>query len=298
MAKEGTYDDGDDFLMRLYANDALQHDLLTPEQETALAGRIAMGDKEARETMIRSNLKLVVKIAREYLDYGLPLVDLINEGNIGLMRAVDKFNPAKGAKLSTYAAWWIKQSIKRGLANQVRNVRMPVHQVIRLGKIRKAEKKLQMQLGYEPSHAEIAKATHLTEDNVRMVFEWAQPNLHLEAQVRDFDNTSLADILADHSAKMPFDDIESSDLLGLLRKHLSRLDKREQRILTLRFGLDDSDPMTLDEVGKFYGVTRERIRQIQAAAFKKLRVAIDVDSAEQDPDLESFIARKVCEAAG
>ena len=268
--------------IRLYMREIGQVPLLTVKEEIALAKRIKRGDAAAREHMIKANLRLVVKIARDYENYGLPLLDLISEGNIGLMKAVERFDPTKGAKLSTYAAWWIKQAIKRALADQGKTIRLPVHVVDKLFHIRKAETKLVELLGREPTDLEIAEETGLRSDQVRDYRKASVAPTSLDAKLGDDDTNRVADIVADPNAEAPYQQaLEESDneILGEVIRTLS---PREQTILKLRFGLSGDDEKTLEEVGEQFGVTRERIRQIQDEALKKLRKRIQQRDRKQD----------------
>jgi RNA polymerase primary sigma factor len=268
--------------IRLYMREIGQVPLLTLKEETALAKRIKRGDAAAREHMIKANLRLVVKIARDYENFGLPLLDLISEGNIGLMKAVERFDPNKGAKLSTYASWWIKQSIKRALADQGKTIRLPVHVVDKLFHIRKAEAMLVEMLGREPTDSEIADETGLKTERVRDYRKASVAPTSLDAQLGDDGTNRLADIVADQNAAAPFEQaVEESDN-EIVREVLGTLSPREQAILQLRFGLSGNDEKTLEEVGQQFGVTRERIRQIQDEALKKLRKRIQQRDRKQD----------------
>jgi RNA polymerase primary sigma factor len=268
--------------IRIYMREIGQVPLLTRKEENALAKRIKRGDAAAREHMIRANLRLVVKIARDYENYGLPLLDLISEGNIGLMKAVERFDPNKGAKLSTYAAWWIKQSVKRALADQGKTIRLPVHVVDKLFHIRKTETMLVELLGREPTDAEIADETGLKTAQVRDYRKASIAPTSLDAQLGDDDTNRFADIVADQNAVAPFQQaVEESDS-EIMREVLATLSPREQTILQLRFGLTGGDEKTLEEVGQQFGVTRERIRQIQDEALRKLRKRIEKRDKKQD----------------
>jgi RNA polymerase primary sigma factor len=268
--------------IRLYMREIGQVPLLTVKEEVALAKRIKRGDAAAREHMIKANLRLVVKIARDYENYGLPLLDLISEGNIGLMKAVERFDPNKGAKLSTYAAWWIKQAIKRALADQGKTIRLPVHVVDKLFHIRKAETKLVELLGREPTDLEIAEDTGLRADQVRDYRKASVAPTSLDAKLGDDDTNRVADIVADPNAEAPYQQaLEESDN-EILSEVIRTLSPREQTILKLRFGLSGDDEKTLEEVGEQFGVTRERIRQIQDEALKKLRKRIQQRDRKQD----------------
>ncbi len=268
--------------IRLYMREIGQVPLLTVKEEIALAKRIKRGDAAAREHMIRANLRLVVKIARGYENYGLPLLDLISEGNIGLMKAVERFDPNKGAKLSTYAAWWIKQSIKRGLADQGKTIRLPVHVVDKLFHIRKTEAMLVELLGREPTDSEIAEEIGLKTAQVRDYRKASIAPTSLDAHMGDDDTNRFADIVPDTNAAAPFQQaVEDSDN-DIVREVLGTLSPREQTILRLRFGIGGDDEKTLEEVGQQFGVTRERIRQIQDEALKKLRKRIQQRDRKQD----------------
>ena len=268
--------------IRLYMREIGEVALLTPADEVALAKRIKRGDAAAREHMIRANLRLVVKIARDYENFGLPLLDLISEGNIGLMKAVERFDPTKGAKLSTYAAWWIKQAIKRALADQGKTIRLPVHVVDKLFHIRKAEAQLVEILGREPTDAEIADETGLRAEQVSDYRKASVSPTSLDAKLGDDDTNRVADIVADPNAEAPYQqaiDDSDNEILGEVIRTLS---PREQTILNLRFGLNGDNEKTLEEVGQQFGVTRERIRQIQDEALRKLRKRIQKRDRKQD----------------
>jgi RNA polymerase primary sigma factor len=260
---------------RLYLREIGQIRLLTPEEEIALAKRVRKGDKQAREQMIKANLRLVVKIARDYEAYGLPLLDLINEGNMGLIKGVERFDPRKGAKLSTYAAWWIKQSIKRALANQSKTVRLPVHVVDKLSHIRRAEVKLHDLFAREPTDEELAAELGIEAKRLKHYRSMAIRPASLDAPVGGEDSTQMADVIPDEDAATPYEQLEETTNAALVREMIVTLDTREQAILRHRFGLDDAEVMTLEEVGEEFGVTRERIRQIQEEALKKLRRKIE-----------------------
>ncbi len=268
--------------IRLYMREIGEVPLLTIKEEIELAKRIKKGDPVARDHMIRANLRLVVKIARGYENYGLPLLDLISEGNIGLMKAVERFDPAKGAKLSTYAAWWIKQSVKRALADQGKTIRLPVHVVDKLFHIRKVETQLVELLGREPTDAEIADESGLKTAQVRDYRKASIAPTSLDARMGDDDTNRFADIVADPNATAPYQGaVEESDH-EILGEVIGTLSPREQTILKLRFGLNGGDEKTLEEVGEQFGVTRERIRQIQDEALKKLKKRIQQRDRKQD----------------
>jgi RNA polymerase primary sigma factor len=259
--------------LRLYFRDAVETPLLTPAEEVALARRIQRGDDTAREHMIRANLRLVIKIAREYEDYGLPLLDLINEGNIGLMRAVERFDPDRGAKLSTYAAWWIKQAIKRALSNQSKSIRLPIHIVQELARLKKAEARLESEMGRPATEVELAAELEAQVDDIR---RWREASAvgatSLDAPLgNDPDSNRISDVIADESAVMPWSGVSEASNAELLRELVGTLNRREQVILNQRFALEGGEPRTLEEIGSDFGLTRERIRQLEAAALKKLR---------------------------
>ena len=264
---------GDAF--QLYLREIGQVPLLTPKEEVALAKRIKRGDKAAREHMIKANLRLVVKIARDYEGMGVPLLDLISEGNIGLMKGVERFNPGKGAKLSTYASWWIKQAIKRALSNQAKTIRLPVHVVDRLALIRKAEVRLRETFDREPTDEEVAEELELDTKKVRQYRDASRAPVSLDAPVGDDDSSRVSEIIADSNAANPFEEIRRGTDTELVREVLATLTERESSILALRFGLNGDNEMTLEDVGERFGVTRERIRQIQELALKKLRTKME-----------------------
>jgi len=257
-----------------YLRDIAQFPLLTVQEEVQLAKRIRKGNEEAKSIMIRSNLRLVVKIARDYANLGLPLLDLISEGNIGLIKAVERFDPRKGGKLSTYAAWWIKQSIKRALANQSKTIRLPVHLVDKIAKIRRVAMQMTEELGREPTDDELADELGLTPAKVSALKQASIRPASLDATIGDDDSTELIEIVGDTEAQDPFELLRDKNLQDEVGDLLNILDDRERRILNCRFGLDGSTPKTLEEVGESFGVTRERIRQLQNIALTKLRRAL------------------------
>ena len=258
--------------LQLYLREVGQVKLLTPAEEVQLAKRIRKGDEQAREHMIRANLRLVVKIARDYENLGLPLLDLINEGNMGLIKGVERFDPRKGAKLSTYASWWIKQAIKRALANQSKTIRLPVHVVDKVAHIRRAELKLREAFDREPTDEELAEAVELKPHQVREYRQAARATVSLDAPVGDDEESKpVSEVVADPRAAAPFDQVVRESDNALVREVFSTLSPREQEVLSLRFGLSDDAPRTLEEIGQRYRLTRERIRQIEAEALKKLR---------------------------
>ena len=257
--------------IKIYLREIGQIPLLTPKDEVRLAARIKKGDKQARADMIKANLRLVVKIAHDYSNFGLPLLDLISEGNIGLMKAVERFDPKKGGKLSTYAAWWIKQSIKRALANQAKTIRLPVHLVDKISKMKRAGHKLSEKLGREPTDQELADVLDMPRAKVAQLRTISVRPASLDAPIGEEDATEFSEIVGDESALTPFELLRDKTLRQEVRDILEELDEREAEILTMRFGLDGSKPRTLEEVGKRFKVTRERVRQIQNIALTKLR---------------------------
>lgn len=261
--------------IHLYMREMGKVDLLTPQQEIELAARIHRGDDDAREHMIKANLRLVVKIARDYEGLGLPLLDLINEGNIGLMRAVERFDPAKGAKFSTYSSWWIKQSMRRAIANQSKTIRLPSHVVDKLSVMRRASLKLQETLGREPTNEELAEEVGMPARKVARLREASIRPASLDMPIGDDDSSRLADLVPDDRSVNPYQSLEDATMLDLLRELVTKLEQREERILRFRFGLDGGPERTLEEVGKRFGVTRERIRQLQNVALLKLRRMIE-----------------------
>ena len=267
VARESSHGD----VLQLYLREIGQVKLLSPGEEIALAKRIRRGDRKAREHMIKANLRLVVKIAHDYEGMGLPLLDLINEGNIGLMKGVERFDPRKGAKLSTYASWWIKQSIKRALANQGKTIRLPVHVVDKVAHIRRAEVKLREAFDRDPTDEELAHELDLDPRRIRQYRQASKAPVSLDAPIGDDATERVSEMVADPNAAAPFDRLVTETDTQLVREVLGTLDRRESKILAMRFGLNDGRARTLEEVGAHLGVTRERIRQIQEQALKKLR---------------------------
>ena len=288
----------DEDLVRLYLTDIGQHALLTKDDEVRLAQAIEQGEaaadelarstdlraarrrelrrlvrhgQQAEQTFVQSNLRLVVSIAKKYQASGLPLLDLIQEGNLGLMHAVEKFDWRKGFKFSTYATWWIRQAITRGIANTGRTIRLPVHAGDTLARLQKARSRLEVQLGRVPTVAEIAAETELTEERVTEALCYAGEPLSLSEPQREDGEAELGDVVEDHGASSPFEVAAVAILPDEVGRLLAPLDPREREILTLRFGLDRGEPRTLEEVGAHFHLTRERIRQIEARAMSKLR---------------------------
>jgi RNA polymerase primary sigma factor len=271
--ERGSYDA--DTAIKLYLREIGQVKLLTPQEEIVLAARIKKGDKKAREHMIKANLRLVVKIARDYEGIGLPLLDLISEGNIGLMKAVERFDPSKGGKLSTYGSWWIKQSIKRALANQSKTIRLPVHLVDKISKMRRIGMRLQEDLGREPTDDEVAFEMGLTTSRVAQMRLASVRPASLDASIGDEDSNTFAEVVQDEAADTPYEQLEEKTVTSMLQEMVTTLDPREATILRARFGLDGGTEKTLEEVGVAFGVTRERVRQIQNIALRKLRKMIE-----------------------
>jgi RNA polymerase primary sigma factor len=274
-----------DTAIKLYLREIGQVKLLTPQEEIELAAKIKKGDKKAREQMIKANLRLVVKIARDYEGIGLPLLDLISEGNIGLMKAVERFDPKKGGKLSTYGSWWIKQAIKRALANQSKTIRLPVHLVDKISKMRRVGMKLQEELGREPTDEELADELGMTAARVRQMRLAAIRPASLDAPIGDDESNNFADVVEDENATSPYENLEDKTVTGMLQDMVKHLDEREATILRYRFGLDGGSEKTLEEVGEKFGVTRERVRQIQNLALKKLRKMIEKLEAQKNKEL-------------
>lgn len=263
-----------DSSLKIYLREISKTPLLTIQEENDLAERIKMGDKEARSHMIRANLRLVVKIAHDYSGYGLSLPDLISEGNIGLMNAVGRFDPEKGGKLSTYGAWWIKQSIKRALANQSKTIRLPIHMVDKIARMRRISSILAEQLGREPTDDELATELGLPRQKIAMLKQAAQRPTSLDAPVNDGEATEYSEIISDEAASDPLEALADKNLHAELGGLLSLLNERERRIIDGRFGLNGLKPMLLEDVGREFGVSRERIRQLQNSALAKMRKAL------------------------
>ena len=261
--------------LQLYLQEIGKTPLLTIEEEIVLARRIRRGDKAARDHMIKANLRLVVKIAMDYKDFGLPLLDLISEGNIGLVKAVERFDPRKGGKLSTYAAWWIKQSIKRALANQSKTIRLPVHLVDKISKMRRTAMALTEELGREPTDEELAIELQIPTSKVAHLKSVSVRPASLDAPMGDEgDSATFGEIVGDDNAVSPYDGLRDKNLNSDLHAMVDSLDKREAEIIRLRFGLDGRDELTLEEVGQKFRVTRERIRQLEYLALSKMRRAM------------------------
>src|SRR5271166_4862773 len=260
--------------IKIYLREIMQTPLLTTQQEIELAARIKKGDQEARAWMIKANLRLVVKIAHDYSNLGLPLLDLISEGNLGLMKAVERFDPAKGGKLSTYGAWWLKQSIKRALATQSKTIRLPVHLVDKIAKVRRVAMNMSEELGRESTDEEVAEEIGISSAKVSQLKRVSIRPASLDAPISDDDSTKFGEIVGDEEAQTPFELLRDKNLRDEVSELLEVLDDRERKIIFQRFGLDGGNPKTLEEIGKKFGVTRERIRQLQNVALDKLRRAL------------------------
>ncbi|OGE04696.1 RNA polymerase sigma factor RpoD [Candidatus Curtissbacteria bacterium RIFCSPLOWO2_02_FULL_40_13b] len=256
--------------VRMYLREIGRVPLLTYEEEVALAKRVEKGDRRARERLINANLRLVVSIAKKYVNRGLTLLDLIEEGNIGLMRAVMKYDWRRGYKFSTYATWWIRQAITRAIADQARTIRIPVHMVETINKFNRISRKLMQELGREPMPEEVAVEMDIGVEKVREIIKVSQEPASLEAPVGEEEDSRLGDFIQDASAS-PTDQATQALLKDHIREVLETLSPREAKVLEYRFGLEDGKQRTLEEVGKEFGVTRERIRQIEAKAIRKLR---------------------------
>jgi RNA polymerase primary sigma factor len=257
--------------VRMYLKEIGRVDLLSAEEEIALANRIEAGDEEAKRRLAEANLRLVVSIAKRYVGRGMLFLDLIQEGNMGLIKAVEKFDYRKGFKFSTYATWWIRQAITRAIADQARTIRIPVHMVETINKLIRVQRQLLQDLGREPSPEEIAEDMDLTPDKVREILKIAQEPVSLETPIGEEDDSHLGDFIEDQDATSPSEHAAYELLKEQLEDVLDTLTDREENVLRLRFGLDDGRTRTLEEVGKVFGVTRERIRQIEAKALRKLR---------------------------
>ena len=262
---------GTDDPVRMYLKEIGKVPLLTPEEEQELARRMADGDKEAAARMTEANLRLVVSIAKRYVGRGMQFLDLIQEGNIGLMKAVEKFDFNKGYKFSTYATWWIRQAVTRAIADQARTIRVPVHMVETINKVIRVSRQLLQELGHDPSPEEIAEEMGMTTEKVKEVLKVAQEPVSMETPIGEEEDSHLGDFIKDEGASEPAEAAASTMLRNELEEVLNTLSPREKQVLELRFGLNDGQPRTLEEVGKQFNVTRERIRQIEAKALRKLR---------------------------
>ena len=267
LAKELTINDP----VRMYLKEIGKISLLSLEQETELSKRIVEGDEEAKNILAESNLRLVVSIAKRYVGRGMLFLDLIQEGNIGLMKAVEKFDAEKGYKFSTYATWWIRQAITRAIADQARTIIVPVHMVETINRLSRIQRQLTLELNREPTEAELAKKMHISVEKVREVIKIAQEPVSLETPIGEEDDSHLGDFVKDERTMSPEEYTTHEMLKEEISDVLCTLTEREEQVLRLRFGLDDGSCKTLEEVGQMFGVTRERIRQIEAKALRKLR---------------------------
>jgi RNA polymerase primary sigma factor len=278
-ARDGLRDVSTDAL-QLFLKDIGKIDLLTAAQEVELAKRIERGDHGAKQEMVEANLRLVVSIAKRYRNQGLPFLDLIQEGTIGLVRAAEKFDHRKGFKFSTYATWWIQQAVTRALADKARTIRMPVHIVEKLNKIVHAERKLRAELGREPSSAEIARELDFSIDEVEHIRRSAQTPVSLEKPVGEQDESEFGDLLTDENQELPDEAAHLALRKETLWKLLAMLSAREQKVLELRYGLDGQHPRTLDEVGRTFNLTRERIRQIERRSLNRLQMLAQAEKLD------------------
>lgn len=257
--------------VRMYLREIGKVPLLTQDEEQELAKRIAQGDQEAAKQMTEANLRLVVSIAKRYVGRGMQLLDLIQEGNLGLLKAVEKYDFTKGFKFSTYATWWVRQAITRALADQARTIRIPVHMVETMNKLTQCSRKLQQELGREPTVEELSKAMRMTPERINEIRQMCMEPVSLESPVGEEDDSHLGDFIEDNTGSQPADAVSQAMLRQQLMEILDTLSEREAKVLRLRYGLDDGRPRTLEEVGKEFNVTRERVRQIEAKALRKIR---------------------------
>ncbi len=262
---------GVDDPVRMYLKEIGKVPLLSPDEEIELAKKIELGDEEAKKKLAESNLRLVVSIAKRYAGRGMQLLDLIQEGNLGLIKAVEKFDYRKGYKFSTYATWWIRQAITRAIADQARTIRIPVHMVETINRLVRTQRQLVQKLGREATPEELAKELDMPVDRVREIMKISQDPVSLETPIGEEEDSHLGDFIQDNNVEVPADAATYTLLHEQLMDVLSTLTEREQKVLRLRFGLDDGRPRTLEEVGRQFNVTRERIRQIEAKALRKLR---------------------------
>ena len=257
--------------VRMYLKEIGQIKLLTMEEELELADRILQGDEEAKKTLAEANLRLVVSIAKRYVGRGMLFLDLIQEGNIGLMKSVEKFDVTKGYKFSTYATWWIRQAITRAIADQARTIRVPVHMVETINKLARVQRQLTLELNREPSEEELAKKMNTSVEKIRDIYKISQEPVSLETPIGEEDDSHLGDFIKDERNMSPEEYATNEMLKDEISEVLLTLTEREENVIRLRFGLEDGKSRTLEEVGQMFGVTRERIRQIEAKALRKLR---------------------------
>ncbi len=280
VAYEGHYDDA----IKHYLREIQKTTLLTADEEKELAARVDLGDKAARDKMIESNLRLVVKIAKRYINRGLPFIDLIEEGNIGLMKAVERFKLSKECRFSTYATWWIRQSIERALVNQSRIIRLPVHVSDDINRMLKVTRQLVQELNREPSLKEVATQMGVNISHVRRLMVLLKKTYSIEMPMGENNDYFLIDTIEDTSTMSPSDLLEDVNKFEMVSRWLGTLTENEQKIITMRFGLDDKEPQTLDTIGKSFGVTRERIRQIEAKSLEKLRKMLQLTESHTEGD--------------
>ena len=269
--KEEVFLGSDDDVVKTYLKDIAKYPLINGHQEVMLAQQIEAGDEYAKKVLAESNLRLVVSIAKKYMNRGLQFMDLIHEGNIGLLKAIDKFDYRKGFKFSTYATWWVRQSITRAIADQSRTIRIPVHMNDTFQKLNKTITALTQEFGREPTNQELAEAMETTEDKIRSYFKLKQEPLSMDIKVGDDEDSSLKDFIKDENSENPVRKSWKKNLDETLDEVLESLSEKEAEVLRLRFGIEDGEAKTLEDVGKMFGVTRERIRQIEAKALRKLR---------------------------
>jgi RNA polymerase primary sigma factor len=263
-------------LIDIYLKEISHIPLLSHEEELELAKRVAEGDEEARKRLILSNLRLVISIAKRYVNRGLPLMDLIEEGNLGLIKAVERFDYQRGTRFSTYASWWIRQAITRAIASQGRTIRLPVHILDMLSRLVNVSRQLAQELGRQPLIREIAERMGVSEERIQELFEFAQHPTSLQDEVNGFEDTCVGDLIEDKKGS-PFEELERRFQKEEIMKLLEKLTERERETIILRYGLRDGVPLTLEEAGKRFGVTRERVRQIEAEAIKKLKRLVKED---------------------
>jgi RNA polymerase primary sigma factor len=266
--------DNNDTAIKIYLREIGRVPLLTPQEEIELIAKIKNGDRKARALMISSNLRLVVTIAHDYVNLGLPLLDMISEGNIGLMRAIDRFDPSQGAKLRTYAAWWVRQSIKHALSNQGKTIRLPAYLGDKISKMRRIALQMSEELGREPTADELSEEVGIASKTVSQLNTASIRPVSLDAPISENDLTELGESVADEEARTPFELLRDKDMHNEVDGLLEGLDDREKKIISERFGFDGGERKTLQEVGKIFGVSRERIRQLESIALSKLRRAL------------------------